>query len=89
MLEQVAQKLQGYVLERQCDAMEKFEDMNPILAYHRCHLGMAERGIGTVDQPFEHIGRDVVHKSRDNLPGKFRVGKRAPAIQLLTTDLGI
>ena len=82
IFEEVAEKLQRHVLEGQRHAMEQFEDIDAVLLDHRCDLGMAEGGIGTVDQVLERGGGDVVHKGCDDLEGQILIGKCPPAFKL-------
>jgi hypothetical protein len=77
VFKEVAEQLQGHVLEGQGRAVEELEDVDVALLDHRGDLRVSEAGIGTVDQPLE-VGRgDVVDEARDDLEGQFRVGQAA------------
>jgi hypothetical protein len=77
VLEEVAEQLQGHVLEGQGRAVEELEDVDVPLLDHRGDLRVGEAGIGAVDQRLE-VGRgDVVDEAGQDLEGQFRVGQAA------------
>ncbi len=82
VLEQVAEQLQGHILERQGDTMEQFQDMDTILADQGRHIRMTEGGIGAQNQLFQVTGRNVINIAGDDFKGKVRIWQRTPPFQI-------
>ncbi len=53
ILEKIAEKLQGDILEGQGGAVKKFEDVNAVAVLQRGHLGMSKGRVGTIDKCFQ------------------------------------
>ena len=81
VLEQVAEQLQGHVLEGERRPVEQFEDVQVAHRPHRRHLRVAEGGAAALDQLLEVGARDVVDEQRQDLQGQVLVGQPLPAVQ--------
>ena len=74
----IAQKLQGHILEGQGWPMEQLQNVHPALPHQGRDFRMAEGGIGAVDQFPEIRAGNVVNKKGENHMGKVGVGEPLP-----------
>ena len=100
VLEQVAKELHGHVLEGQRRTVREFEQAEFVHfePMHRRDLGGVVAGasvaihlggVGFVADRLKVGSRDVIDEFREDGEGEFRVGKRAPRVELGTRYLRI
>ena len=77
VLEQVAEQLQGNVLERQCRAMKQLKNVQIPHRYQGRDLCMPERAVTAVDPVGQLIVRHICVQA-DNLMRQLKVGQRPP-----------
>ncbi len=82
ILEEVAEKLQGDILERQGRAMEQLKNVDPILMDHRHDLGVRKGTVGAIDQILEVGGRDFSGEKIDDLERQFGIGQTGEHIDI-------
>ncbi len=78
ILEEVAEKLQGDVLEGQGRTVEEFEDMQTAAVHQGRHFFMVKGLVGAVDQSLQVADRDIVDKPGHDLEGQFGVTEVLP-----------
>ena len=78
VFEEVAEQLQGNILEGKGRPMEKLKDMHAVFIDNRGDFRMGEGCVGTVDESFKVCWRDIVSKRGDDVECQFLIGEVAP-----------
>ena len=78
-LVEVAQKLEGEILECQSWAMEKLQDLAMVAQLDQGRgFRMPETGIGRIDNPLQDLRFEIGSEKTEELEAKLRIGKVGP-----------